>query len=308
MKKARYTLLAVALVTVFAMALSGCSSSNATDNKWGIDKFVIVLLPGEDSPETAYTRNLFDEALAEVIGIPVEEYHADNYSALTEAMRTGHAHLGSFGPFSYVHASERAGAECFAVSSVDGTHGYYSYIVTRTDTGIETLDDLRGRTFGFVDPQSTSGNIVPSNDLLNYFAESDPDLDFEGLHINGRFFSSVMFTGTHGNSIQGVIRGDVDAAAVTNSTYESQIRNGLVEEDFLRVIHISPLIPSSPLAIKGDLPQELKDLVIDFFLTWDNEEFWNQRASTNPDTRYWPVEDHEYDYIRELRIKYNMTD
>jgi len=277
--------------------------------RWGIDEFVIVLLPGEDSPETAYTRNLFDTALGEVLGIPVKEYHGNNYSACVEAMRTGHAHAASLGPFAYVHAVERAGAECFAVTSVDGSHGYYSQIITHVDSDIYTLDDLKGRVFGFVDPESTSGNIVPSNELLNYFEKTIPDITFNDLHINGRFFESVMFTGNHANSCQGVFRKDVEAAAVSSSTLASQIRNGHVEEDKIRIIHTSPLIPASPLSIKGDLPQDLKDLVISFFLEWGDEEFWSIRAASSQGaSRYWPVYDHEYDYVRELRDKFDLTD
>ncbi|MCL2046029.1 MAG: phosphate/phosphite/phosphonate ABC transporter substrate-binding protein [Oscillospiraceae bacterium] len=306
-RKIRYKALATAVIVLMATTLSACSSSKASDNKWGLEKFVIVLLPGEDNPETAYSRNIFDEALSEILGIPVEEYHADNYSALTEAMRTGHAQVGSFGPFAYVHAADRAGAECFALPSVDGTHGYYSVIIVRADSDIYTLEDLRGRTFGFVDPQSTSGNIVPSNELLNHFTDTDPDLTFEDLHINGRFFTSVMFTGTHANSAQGVFHGDVDAAAVTGTTVQAQINAGHIDEDAIRVIHQSPLIPSSPLAIKGDLPEDLKELVINFFLDFDDQEFWDIRSSTG-ESRYWPVEDSEYDYIRELRDKYDISD
>jgi phosphonate transport system substrate-binding protein len=297
---------------LFGCAVSGGSAVNPKSpdpvKRWGLDKLVIVLMPGEDTPEVAYTRNLFDDALSKALmGLPVEEYHATNYSAMIEAMRTGHAHVGSFGPFAYVHAVERSGAECFAVSSVDGTHGYTSLIITHADSGINSLDGLKGCNFGFVDPESTSGNIVPSNEILIHYAESMPDLTFEDLHVNGRFFESVMFTGTHANSAQGVYRKDVDAAAVSSSTLASQVRSGEIEEDKIRIIHESPRIPSSPLAIQKDLPEELKDLVIKFFLDWTDEEFWSIRSST-PGMKYWPVYDNEYDYVRELRDKFDLSD
>ena len=299
---------AFVLVVAIAVstALSGCDVAEAKSD-WGIEKLIIVLLPGEDDAETTYTRNLFDSALEEAIGIPVEEYHATNYSAVIEAMRTGHAQVANLGPFAYVHAVDRAGAECFAVSGVDGTHGYYSEIIVRADSDIQTLADLEGREFGFVDPESTSGNIVPSNEILKYFSLSKPELSFEDLHVNGRFFSSVMFTGNHANSVQGVYMNDVEAAAVASSTLTSQIKNGLVEEDSIRVIYTSPLIPSSPFCYKDSLPQELKDLLKQFFYDWDNEEFWEIR-STTPGTRYFPVNDNEYDYVRELRDKFDLSD
>ena len=302
------TLSTILLGCFGASKVSLDSKSSNPKNRWGLDKLIIVLMPGEDTPEVSYTRNLFDSALSEALmGLPVEEYHATNYSAMIEAMRTGHAQIGSFGPFAYVHAADRSGAECFAIPSADGTHGYTSMIITHVDSDIYTFDDLKDSNFGFVDPESTSGNIVPSNEILNYYADTMPDLSFEDLHVNGRFFESVMFTGTHANSVQGVYRRDVDAAAVASSTFTSQIRSGEIEEDKIRIIHESPRIPTSPLALQKDLPQELKELIINFFLEWGDEEFWSIR-STAPGTKYWPVYDHEYDYIRELRDKFDLSD
>jgi len=303
----------ILILLSMALAMIGCNAAQAANaektpqERWGIDEFIIVLLPGEDTPEITYTRDLFGAALSEVLGIPVREYRGTNYAACIEAMRTGYAHVANLGPFSYVYAVERAGAECFAVSALDGAHGYYSHMITHVDSDIYTLDDLVGRTFGFVDPASTSGYLVPSNDLLNHFADSKPELEFEDLTINGRLFDSVMFTGTHSNSAQGVFRKDIEAAAVTSATVDAEIRNGHVDEGSIRTIHISPLIPTSPFSIQKDLPQDLKDLVIDFFLTWDDQEFWDIRGST-PEHRYWPVEDHEYDYIRQLRDRFDLTD
>ena len=273
--------------------------------KWGIDELIIVLMPGEDNPNVVETRNVFDTALSEKIGIPVKEYRATDYSAMVEAMRTGYAHVGQFGPFAYIHASERAGAEALAAVERNGLYGYYSLLVTHVDSGIMSLDDLKGRTFGFVDPESASGNIVPSNEILTHFGSEYPDLTFDDLHINGKFFSSVTMTGNHQNSLQGVYRQDIDAAGISSNTLVNEVRNGNVEEDKIRVIHTSPLIPSSPFAAQGDLPQELKDLIKEFFIEWDDEEYWEARS---PGGRYVEVLHEEYDYVRELRDKYDLSD
>ena len=339
-KNTSFVAVAVAVIVILLSSVSGCASSPtpaATNGapvplaqapaaqtqsqaaaapereltpqeRWGIDKLIIVLLPGEDTPEMAYTRKVFDEALSEVLGIPVEEYHGTNYAACIEAMRTGHAHVALLGPFSYVHAVERAGAECFAVIGADGVHGYYSHFITHVDSDIHSLDDLKGRTFGFVDPASTSGYLVPSNDLLNHFESSLPDLEFEDLTVNGRFFSSVLFAGTHANSAQGVYRKDVEAAAVTSATVDAEIRNGHIPEGVLRTFHTSALIPASPMVIQKDLPEDLKELVKNFFYEWDDQAFWDVRAPRNPASRYFPVEDHEYDSIRQLRERFDLTD
>ena len=283
--------------------------------RWGIDEFVIVLLPGEDTPEVAWTREIFGEALSEALyGLPVREFHATSFAAVVEAMRFGHAHLAFFGPFSYVTAAERAGAEVFAVvgfpdpyNEGEYTHGYYSHFITHVDSGIYTLGDLPGRTFGFVDPESTSGNIVPLNEFVNYFADERPDLQPDDLHISGRFFSTSMFTGTHANSIQGVARGDIDAGVVSSNILTTEIRNGLVDPDQIRIFHSSPRIPGSPQALQRDLPEDLKEIVINFYLNWDDEEFWAIRGA-RPGSRHIPATDCEFDVIRELRERFGLDD
>jgi len=276
--------------------------------KWGVDKLIIVLLPQEDSPEMVSTRNVFDTALTEMLGIPVEEYHATSYSAGIEAMRTGHAHVASFGPFSYVSAVERSGAECFAAAAVGGVCGYYSYLITHVDSDIHTVDDLKGRSFGFVDPESTSGNIVPTNEIINYFEKEIPDLSFDDLHINGRFFDSVMFTGNHSNSVRGVFMQDIEAAAVSSTTLAREIANGQVEADKIRIIHSSPLIPNGPWAIKDTMNQALKDALAEFFIGWDDPAFFQTRYPNAPATRFEPINDATYDYIRELRDRFQLSD
>ena len=283
--------------------------------RWGIDEFVIVLLPGEDTPEVAWTRQVFGEALSkELYGLPVREFHATSFAAVVEAMRFGHAHLAFFGPFSYVTAAERAGAEVFSVvgfpdpyNEGEFTHGYYSHFITHVDSGIYSLGDLPGRTFGFVDPESTSGNIVPLNEFINYFADTMPDLLPDDLHISGRFFSTSMFTGTHANSIQGVVRGDIDAGVVSSNILTTEKRNGLVDPDQIRIFHSSPRIPGSPQAIQRDLPDDLKEIVINFYLNWDDEEFWAIRGA-RPGSRHIPACDSEFDVIRELRERFGLDD
>ena len=294
------------MLLLCGMVLAGCKEQSA--EKWGLKEFTLVLLPGEDSPENVKVREVFAQDLSEYLGIKVNEYRATDYSAMIEGMRTGEVQLANFGPFSYVHAVERSGAECIAVQATDGKSGYQSYIVTQKDSDINSLEDLEGKSFAFVDPESTSGNVVPCNEILNAFPEKG--LTFDDLHLNGTFFGSVMFAGNHSNSLQGVAKGDVDAAAVSSSTYTNEILNGNVGEDQVKIIHESPNIPSSPWAIQKDLPQELKDKVTEFFLNYDNEEYFYPKGkkADDPEKSFIAIEDSEYDYIRELRDKFNLTD
>ena len=152
---------------------------------------------------------------------PSEEELFSVYRAAVEAMRTGNAQLAYLGPFSYVTARERAGAECLVVQGQVGTKGgYKSYIVVQADSDIQSLEDLQGKTFAFVDPESTSGNVIPTDEILSAFP--DLGLTFDDLHTDGKFFKSAMFAGSHQGSLQAVAQGNVDAAAVGSSVYETR--------------------------------------------------------------------------------------
>jgi len=306
------------LIALFAFTmLSGCAKkAQIVENKWGIDKFVIVQLPREGDPELYAYWKVFEDALSEVLGIPVEEIIGTDYTACIEAMRTGHAHLADFGPLAYTYARERADAEAlvnWAVWNEEAQEyvvGFYGMIIVRSDSDIYTFDDLVGRSFAFTDPASTSGSLVPGHELLTYFnANGYPDLTFDDLQANGNIFSAVTFTGTHPNSINAVFLGDVDAAGVANTTFESLVRRGLIDDSQIRIISRSPMIPQDPYAIKGTLPQELKDLVLQFLLDFDDPRFFGGYAGAPSDKdRFLRVEDSAYDYLQEIRDKYNLPE
>lgn len=325
MKRRGIRYIALLLFSAIAISLNGCSttdskaspsaapkaSSSTSADKTGWPKeLVIVLLPGEDTPEVLSVRKAFEKDFSDYLGIKVTEYHATDYNAAIEAMRTGHASVALLGPFSYVHAVDRAGAECFATTAKDGVSVYQSLIITRADSKVKTLADLKGKTFALVDPESTSGNVVPCNEILN--AIKDPKLTFDDLHINGKFFSSVTFAGSHPNSLQGVYKGDVDAGAVSSSTFRAEINKGNVDESKIKIIHTSPDIPSSPWCYQKNLPQNLKDLIKKFITTYDNEDYWikvgGKKAGDKTKYSYVAVNDSAYTYVRELRDKYNLKD
>lgn len=297
MKKAVMAIMMAAAMT----AVSGCGSKEETaENQWGIEEFNFVLIPGEDSEKSVQLRDEMGEKMSEAIGIPVNVYRANDYNAAVEALRTGSAQMAYLGPFSYVTATERADAECICVMATDGEKGYTSCFIAKPESGIKSLEDLEGKTFAFADPASTSGNVVPCNEIL---ATIDDRLTFDELHVDGKFFKSATYSGSHINSIQAVVQGNVDAAAVSSNAYKNQLKEGIFKEGEIEIFYESPEIPGSPIAVRKDLPEELKDKVTEFLLNYEDEEYFG-----GPNIKYEAIEDSEYDYIRELQEKYGLTD
>jgi phosphonate transport system substrate-binding protein len=136
-----------------------------------------------------------------------------------------------------------------------GQFGSNSIIFTLADSGIKDIDDLKGRTFAFVDPGSTSGYLFPSAAFKE--AGIDPEKDF----------ASVFFAGTHTAAQLAVKNGTVDAAASNLPSYKLLIERGEIDPEKQVIIWTSKEIPASPVVIRTGLSDELRQKIIDAFLS-----------------------------------------
>jgi len=176
-----------------------------------------------------------------------------------------------------------ADAEAFAIAPLGRTGASYkSVIIARNDRGIRTLSDLRGRTFAFVDPSSTSGHLFPKAGLLK--AGYDPEA----------LFGRVIFSGGHDASAIAVQNGKVDAAAVADGLLDMAIERGVVKRDEVSVIWTSEAIPGAPFALRRDLPPELKKRIVAAFSELKHIPWGKQTI-----TRFDPVTDAAYDVVRD---------
>jgi phosphonate transport system substrate-binding protein len=266
------------------------------------NKVVIGFLPNEEGDADKKTAlRLLAKDCAEVLGVPVEVVICEDYNAVIETMRNKKTHIAYFGPFSYILAHDRSAAEALVVSAKNGERKnafYSSVFITRTNTGISKLNDIKGKKFAFVDPASTSGNLVPRAILVQAF-NVKPD------QVDGGLFSSVQFSGSHSNSLLAVANGAVDAAAVTRLTYETGVTKGTIKANEVKIIHESEPIPNSPIAVRGDLPSDFKERVRQFFVSWKNIEEWN-RLRNIKGSLFISISDKDYDTIRAIAVRMNM--
>ncbi|MDR2434427.1 MAG: phosphate/phosphite/phosphonate ABC transporter substrate-binding protein [Treponema sp.] len=298
-----FTVLAGTGGKLYAGGQKAAGSSASMPAGWP-QELVMCYLPNEASEELAEFRSALQGELSAALGIKVREINAADYNAVVEAMRTKHADIVYYGPVSYVQAAERAGAEAITTPAIFGDKsraGYTSKIIVKAGSPIRNLQDLRGKTFAFVDPASTSGNYVPTLELMNAFS----GMTNEDFHTNGRFFSSVSFSGKHQNGLQGVINGDIDAAPVASDILAAEIAAGRAKESDFTVIHESPKIPSSPMAIRNDLPADLKAKVKQFLLNYKDPNYFQYMLGMSPADKPEFVEafDRDYDYVRDLMAK-----
>jgi len=199
----------------------------------------------------------FLEDMGKATGVKVNGFYATDYTGIIEAQRFNKVQIAWYGNKSAIDAVDRAGGEVFAqFIDLDGTPGYYSYIITHKDSGIQSLDQVlkngKAYSFGIGDPQSTSGYLVPM-----YYI-------FTLNHLDPRTHFRVMRSSNHEGNFLAVLNRQVDVAT-SNSEMTEKIRATAPEKMAqIRILWTSPLIARDPLVWRKDLPADLKARVRSF--------------------------------------------
>jgi len=227
----------IAVVAVTGAYIAGTFESGNPDK----ETLKIGLIPTEDQLEMLKKFEPAKAYLERELDMPAETFMATDYTAVIEAMRAKKIDVAYFGPFSYVLATERANAEAIVTGGTDtgDVATYHSCIVTHKDSGLKNIDDLKEHanevTFAFVDPASTSGNLIPRGYLLSIGIDPDTDL------------KECMFAGGHDAVGLSVKSQKVDAGAMYDIGYNRLIDSGAITPEEVIVIWESDPIPKSPI-------------------------------------------------------------
>lgn len=245
----------------------------------------IGLIPAEDAQAMLENSKQVISSLQDQLGMPVKPFIATDYNGIIEALRAKKLDVAYLGPFSYVLASSVANVEAFSVAETkkNGKSFYKSLIIVRKDSGIQNIEQLKGQTMAFVDPTSASGHLFPSAGLRK--SNIDPN----------KYFSRVIFSGSHDASILAVANKKVDAAAVADRILASAIAKGVVKESDFNIVWASPDIPESPMVWRKDLDPALKKKIAAAFanikdVKWGDQGVLNGFVATD-DSAYNVVRD-----------------
>lgn len=278
MKKILAGLLVVAMGVAM---LTGCGSKEAAsaNNAGGEDGvFTIAYAPNESTDQSTDARNGLAEDLKELLGCEVEEIQASDYNAIIEALRTGKADMAYMGANAIALGAERANVDPIVMKAEDGDPEkavYRSLLITNaSNDDINSIEDIKGHTMAFVDPESTSGNLVPTSEIIKAFPNDA--LDMDKLHTNDAFFTAVSFSGSHQAGIQAVARGDVEIVPVSNQILASEIASGNVNEADIKVIHESGTIPAEAMVVAEHVDDETRQMLVDFLVEYDNQAYFTE--------------------------------
>ena len=281
-------------------------AAGADDWRSRYKELTIAVVPAENASGVSDRYAPFVAYLSKELGVPVTLRLANDYAAVIEGQRAGNIQIAHYGPASYSTAyMTGVKTEPFATNRNNaGAVGYYSVIYVKADSPYKTIGDLKGKSIGYVDPNSTSGYNAPRYFLHKAGIDSDA------------FFAKSIITGSHENGVIALEKGAVDCAADwwnsdTDSNLTRMVTKGMVKKEDFRVIFKSGLLAGSPFAYLSDLPADLKQSIVKAFMevpTKDKAAF--NRLSDGKDIEFVPVTHKDYEdtvdmiqFVNDMRKK-----
>jgi len=269
----------------FAIAAGPNDCPNGGTVRFGVE-------PYDTSARLVPIYQKVGELIGEKLGCKVEVFVATSYNAEIEAMRNGKLEIGEFGPLGYVLAHQVAKAEAAAAfGTADGKpNSYWASLVTYPASGIKTVAEIKGHSFAFSDPASTSGHLFPAYGLRK--AGLDPDKDIRAI-----------YAGSHTSSFEALYNHKVDAGELNSEQLESAAQRGHYNDGDLVFLWKSDAIPTDPFAVRGDLPADFKKRAIEVLQNLDLSALdpADRKIMVGAGiTRLVPQTDGAYDGIRDL--------
>ncbi len=283
-------------VSVVAAVLVGSAAAQAAECE-NPDTLTFSIIPTEETMQEVNLYQPVINRLKEQTGKKIEFYIPTSYASVIEAMLSGWVDIGVHGPYSYVIArSKDETLDVFATYAKKKGHlqeegpGYKAVLISRKDSGLDSIEKLKGKVIGLTDPASTSGNLLPR---VSFTKEIGGDL--EG------YFSKVVYTGGHDLSTVAVYEGKVDAAFVATHRFDNVVDRGLVKVEDFNILWSSKAIPQDPFVYRGKLCDDLKAKIADTFLNLHTVPEAKAFLDNVKSARFVAVTDSDYDIIRDLK-------
>jgi phosphonate transport system substrate-binding protein len=257
----------------------------------------VGFVPSEDAQQVMQNAQPIVEILRQRLGMEVEPFVATDYTGVVEALRVNKLDIAFLTPASYVLAKNEANVRVVLKSERKGIPFYFAAIITRADSGIRNLEDLRGKTFAFGDSLSTTGNVVPRQMFKQHGI--DPVRDFK----------QILYSGGHDATVLAVLNGKVDAGATYANSPDSKdtawMRYLKNPEDVekIRAIAFSEPIPADNLVISANLDEKIAKKIEETFIELSRDP----KGKTMLRDLYQidgfvPASDKDYDSVRQAFV------
>jgi phosphonate transport system substrate-binding protein len=248
------TLLRLPLV-VLAIAASLVAPSAALAQAAGVLR--VSAIPDEAPTELQRKFKPLGDYLRQETGLDVQFIPVTDYAAVVEGLATNKLDLAWLGGFTYVQAHLRTSGGVVPIVQRAEDARFTSRFIVPTSSTAKTLADLKGKTFAFGAPSSTSGSLMPRYYLLQ--AGIDPERDFK----------SVAFSGAHDATVAFVAAGRAEAGVLNASVMDKLVETKNANAEKVRVLAVTPPYFDYNWTVRPGLDPALTKKLTDAFLKLD---------------------------------------
>lgn len=235
-----------------------------------VSEFRIGVLGGENAQDRMTSNECVRAYVEELLGVETKVFTPADYDGVIQGLLGGTIDMAWLGASAYAktYLTDPEAVEPVLVkTNLDGSFSYHSVGFARKDSGIASLADMKGKKFGFGDPNSTSGYLIPSIEIPDEIGATMDD---------GVYFDEVVFTGGHEQTIVAVVNGDVDAGVTwadgqgawedgyNSGALRKAADSGIVDMNDIVEIWKSKPIPEGPIVLRRALPADVKEKVTAF--------------------------------------------
>ena len=252
------------------------------------DVLRVSAIPDENPQELLRIYSPFGEYLSRELRIRVQFIPVVDYAATVEGLAAKKLDLVWYGGFTSVQAVRRTGGNATRLVMRKEDAEFKSIFITRPETGIKTLEDLKGKTFTFGSVSSTSGHLMPRYFLMK-----------NGI-VPERDFAKFSFSGAHDATALWVEGGKVDAGALNFLVWEKLVQTQKVDTSRVSVFWVTPPYVDYVWTARKDLPKELLERITQAFLKLDYRDPQDRRLLDLHRTKgYIPAQDQQWEGIEE---------
>ena len=245
--------------------------------------FRVTTIPDEAATEQVRKFTPLANYLEKQLGVKVEFTPVSDYPAAVEALVNKRVDLVWFGGFTHVQASLRSGGKIIPIAQREEDTRFQSVFIVKTDSGIKTLADMKGKDISFGSQSSTSGHLMPRSFLLD--AKIDPEKDFR----------RVAYSGAHDATIASVVSGRVAAAALDMTVWKKFVDEKKVDTSAVNVFYTTPPYFNYNWSVHADMPVAMREKITKALLDLNaNTAEGKEILQLNRATRYVPTKPENY--------------
>jgi len=223
----------------------------------------IGLLGGENDADRLARYGAYGKLIETTFDVPVKLLPAADYAGVIQAFAAKQIELSYMSPAAYAQAWLQSDGNIVPLTTSqeqDGTTYYVSVLYVRTDSGITTLEQLKGKSLAWADPNSASGYLIPRSEFRQMGIDPEP----------GKYFGRTGFAGGHEQAVVAVLNRQYDAGVTwasgvgdvnegyTRGNLRIMVEKKMLDMKDLRIIWKSRPIENGPLAVRGDTPAEFQ--------------------------------------------------